>query len=123
MLGEISKSTRKRARYQEMATEGLIDFEELRTRLAALEDTREADEEQLRALQGRTEHLAQLERDRDSLMESYAEFAPEAIDALDPEERRRAYKIIGLEVRLASDGSFEVSGDVMSFSKLEISSA
>jgi hypothetical protein len=69
------------------------------------------------------EHLAQLERDRDSLMECYAEFAPEAIDALDPEERRRAYKIIGLEVHLASDGSFEVSGDVMSISKLEISSA
>jgi hypothetical protein len=56
-------------------------------------------------------------------MESYAEFAPEANDALEPEERRRVYKIIGLEVRLASDGSFEVSGDVMSFSKLEISSA
>jgi hypothetical protein len=47
LLGEISKSTRKRARYQEMATEGLIDFEELRPRLAALEDTREAAEEEL----------------------------------------------------------------------------
>ena len=48
---------------------------------------------------------------------------PEAIDALEPEERRSVYKIIGLEARLASDGSFEVSGDVMSFSKLETSSA
>jgi hypothetical protein len=48
---------------------------------------------------------------------------PEAIDALSPEERRRAYRIIGLEVHLAPDGSFEISGDVMSFSKLEISSA
>jgi hypothetical protein len=63
LLGEISKATRKRARYQEMATEGLIDFEELRTRLAALEDAREAAEEELRALQRRTEHLAQLERE------------------------------------------------------------
>jgi hypothetical protein len=56
-------------------------------------------------------------------LESYADLVPEAIDALEPEERRRVYKIIGLEVHLASVGSFEVSGDVMSFSKLEISSA
>jgi DNA repair exonuclease SbcCD ATPase subunit len=78
-----------------MATEGLIDFEELRTRLAALEDTREAAEEELRALQRRTEHLAQPERDRDSLLESYADLVPEAIDALETEERRRVYKISG----------------------------
>jgi hypothetical protein len=56
-------------------------------------------------------------------LESYADLVPEAIDALEPEERRRVYKMIGLEVHLASVGSFEVSGDVMSFSKLEISSA
>ena len=33
-LEEISEAGRKRARYQEMAAEWLIDFEELRTRLA-----------------------------------------------------------------------------------------
>lgn len=38
-LEEISEASRKRARYQEMAAEGLIDFGELRERLAALEDT------------------------------------------------------------------------------------
>jgi hypothetical protein len=122
-LEEISEAGRKRARYQEMAAEGLIDFEELRTRLAALEDTRKAAEQELRALQHRSEHLAQLERDRDSLLESYADLMPEAIDALGPEERRRAYRIIGLEVHLAIDGSFKLSGDVMSFFRLGISSA
>jgi hypothetical protein len=74
-------------------------------------------------LHRRTEHLAQLERDRDGLLESYADLVPEAIDALGSAERHRAYRIIGLEVHLASNGSFELSGDVMSFSKLEISSA
>ena len=122
-LEEISEAGRKRARYQEMAAEGLMDFEELPTRLAALEDTRNTAEQELRALQRRTEHLAQLERDRDSLLESYADLMPEAIDALGPDERRRVYKIIGLEAHLASDGSFELSGDVMSFSKLGISSS
>jgi hypothetical protein len=106
-----------------MAAEGLIDFEELRTRLAALEDARKTAKQELRILQRRAEHLAQLERDRDSLLESYAGLMPEAIDALGSEERHQAYKMIGLEVHLAPDGSFEISGDVVSFSKLEISSA
>ncbi len=91
--------------------------------IAALEDTRKTAEQELRALQHRTEHLAQLERDRDSLLESYADLMPEAIDALEPEERHRVYRMIGMEVYLASDSSFEINGDVMSFSKLGFSSA
>ncbi len=43
-----------------MAGEGLIDFEELRSRLSALEETREAVERELRALKYRTEHLERL---------------------------------------------------------------
>ena len=122
-LEEISRAGSKRARYQEMAGEGLIDFDELRARLAALEETRKTAEQELRALQGRTEHLTQLEYDRDSLLESYADILPEAIDALGSEERHRTYRMIGLEVHLAPDGSFEISGDVMSFSKLPVSSS
>jgi site-specific DNA recombinase len=122
-LEEISEVGRKRARYQEMAAEGLIEFEELRARLAALEDTRKTAERELRTLEARTEHLVQLERDRDSLLENYADLLPEAIDALGSEERHRAYRMIGMEAHLAPDGSLEVSGDVMNFSKLEISSA
>ena len=59
----------------------MIDFEELRARLAVLEQTRKTARRELRALQRRTEHLAQLERDRDSLLESYADLVPGAIDA------------------------------------------
>jgi hypothetical protein len=57
------------------------------------------------------------------LLESYAGLMPEAIDALEPDERRRVYRLIGLEYHLASDGSGELSGDVVCFSKLEISSS
>jgi hypothetical protein len=48
---------------------------------------------------------------------------PEAIYTLRSEERHRTYRIIGLEVHLAPDGSLKLSGDVVSFSKMEISSA
>jgi hypothetical protein len=106
-----------------MAAERLIEFEELRTRLAALEDTRKTAERELRTLQHCRERLAQLEHDRDDLLNSYAGALPEAIDVLEPEERHRVYRMIGLEARLAPDRSFELSGDVMSFSKVGISSA
>jgi hypothetical protein len=122
-LEELSEARRKRARYQDMAAEGLIDFEELRARLTALEDKRKTAEQELRALQRRTEHLAQLERDRDGLLENYAGLMPEAIDALGSQERYRVYRMIGMEAHLASDGSFDLSGDVVSFSKMEISSS
>jgi len=59
-----------------MAAERLVNFEELRTRLAALKDTRETAERELRALRHRTERLAQLERDRDSLLERHAGLLP-----------------------------------------------
>jgi hypothetical protein len=106
-----------------MAAEGLIDFEELRAQLSALEDTREAAEQELRALRWRAERLAQLERDRDSLLETYADLLPEAIEALGSEERHQVYRMIGMEANLTPDGSLEISGDVMNFSKLEFSSA
>jgi hypothetical protein len=53
-----------------MAADGLIDFDELRARLAALEETRETARLELAALEGHRLMLAELERDRDSLMES-----------------------------------------------------
>jgi hypothetical protein len=104
-LEKISETARLRARHQEMAAEGLIEFEELRARLAALEDTRKTAERELRTLEARIEHLAQLERDRDSLLENYAGLLPEAIDALGSEERHRVYRMIGMEAHLAPDGS------------------
>ena len=122
-LEKISEAGRKRTRYQVMAAEGLIDFEELRAQLAALEDTRQTTERELQALKRRTEHLTQLERDRDSLLEHYAGLLPEAIDALEPDERYHVYRMIRLEAHVSPDGSLEISGDVVRFSKLEFSSS
>jgi hypothetical protein len=122
-LAQLSEAGRKRIRYQEMAAEGLIGFEELRTRLSTLEENCNTAERELRALRHRTERLKRLERDRDSLLESYVGLVPEAIDALGSEERHRVYRMIGMKAYLTTDGSFELSGDVMNFSNLKISSA
>jgi hypothetical protein len=120
---EISEARRKRARYQEMAAEGSVNFDELWERLATLEDNRKTAEQELRTQQRRIEHLARLDQDRDTLLKSYAGVMPEAIDTLGSQERHRVYRMIGMEAHLAADGSLDLSGDVMNFSQLEIPSS
>jgi hypothetical protein len=48
---------------------------------------------------------------------------PEKIDALGSEERHQVYRMMRMEVQLASGGSVDLSGDVVNFSKLGASSA
>jgi hypothetical protein len=101
---------RKRARFQEMAADGLIDFDELRARLAALEETCETARLELAALEGHREKLAELERDRNVLMESYAGMVLEALKALSPEERHHVYRLLKLRVNLSANDTLEING-------------
>ena len=65
-LGQLLEAGRKRIRYQEMAAEGIIDFEELRTRRSALEELHNTAERELYAVPHYTERLERLERGRDN---------------------------------------------------------
>ncbi len=107
---KLAEVERKRARFQDMTADGLIEFDELRTKLAALEETREAARKELEALEGRREELAELERDCDAVMKHYAAMVPEYLDSLVPEERHHVYKLLKLRVGLYPDGTLEVSG-------------
>jgi len=100
----------KRSRYQEMAAENLITFEELRAKLAELDETRNTAERELEAMRDRRSRLEELEHDRDAVLESLVDVAPQALDSLTAEERNRFYKLLRLEVVLSPDGTLEVSG-------------
>ena len=50
------------------------------------------------------------ERDKERLLESYATLGPEALDALDPEERRTVYSMLGVCVEALPDKSLRVRG-------------
>ncbi len=50
----------------------------------------------MRELEVRQERLAELERDRKTLMERYAGVVPDALDALSPDEWHRVYKLLKL---------------------------
>jgi hypothetical protein len=51
-----------------------------------------------------------MERDRDLILESYAALAPEALDALSPEERRKVYVILNLTVEPLAGSELKISG-------------
>jgi DNA repair ATPase RecN len=107
---KLAEVERKRARYQEMAADDLITFEELRFRLSELDSTRAAAERELETLRNHEERVAELEKNRDALLSSLISVAPEGLDALTPEERRQIYKMLKLRVAVYPDSSLEVSG-------------
>jgi site-specific DNA recombinase len=101
---------RRRDRYQEMFAAEAMTLDELRAKLEAVEEARETAKRELEVLAGRREGLEAMERDRDLILESYAALAPEALDALSPEERRKVYVILNLTVEALADGGLKMSG-------------
>jgi site-specific DNA recombinase len=113
-LEKLAEVGRMRSSYQEMAAKGLITFEELEDKLLGLEETRKTAERELQTLRGYRERLEELERDKNALLESYAGMAPEALDILTPEERQGVYRMLRLWVMAHVDGTFELSGALVS---------
>lgn len=109
-LRKLAETDRKRSGYQDMAAEGLITFDELRAKLASLEETRETAERELDVLKDRRERIEQMEADRDALLEQYEAITPDALDALTPEERQEFYKMLRLKVTIGVDGTLEAAG-------------
>jgi chromosome segregation ATPase len=109
-LDRLAALDRKRARFQDMAAEGLITFEELGARLGATEEARETAERELAELEGRRGRIEQLKRDRDAIIEHYAGMVPEALDSLTGEERHQVYRMIRLRVTIRPDGGLDAEG-------------
>jgi site-specific DNA recombinase len=109
-LEKLSEVDQERRGYLRLAAKGVLADEELDEALAELEETRETAERELRAISARRETLEKLERDKEALLGHYARMTPDALDALEPEERHQVYKMLRLTVEVCADGSLEVSG-------------
>jgi hypothetical protein len=105
----LAGADRKRSRYQDMVAEWLITFDELRAKLAAPQKVREAAEQDLENLRSRKERLEELEKDRDTLLESWAELVPTTLETLSGLERNKVYGMLNLLVSPSQEG-YEVSG-------------
>jgi site-specific DNA recombinase len=108
-LDKLTQVDRKRSAYQDQQAEGLITMDELRSKLAGLEKTRETARRELDALKGRRERIEQLERDAAALLEHYAELVPEDLDNLTAEERHNVYKMMQLRVNVWPGGTLEAN--------------
>jgi hypothetical protein len=109
-LDKLAEVDRKRSGFQDMAAEGLISLDELRIKLVGLEETRKIAQRELELLASRQERLEALEQDKEAILESYARMAPEALDALAPEERHQFYRMLRLRVDVEPDGATQISG-------------
>jgi site-specific DNA recombinase len=112
-LERLAVLDQKRDGYLDLAAEGIMGRDELRAKLAELEEGRETAEREIAAIEGRRERLERMEQDRDAVMEHYASAVPGSLDDLVPEERHRVYKMLRLEVLAFPDKFLEVSGAIL----------
>jgi hypothetical protein len=118
-LKALTDTDQKRAKYQRAYAADVMTLADLKARLAELEEERQIAERELAALRFREREIADLERARDALLESYAATSEEALDSLTPEDRHRLYKSFGLEVFVHTDGTTElVLGNLLSYEQV-----
>ena len=80
-----------------------------------LRATEEWSEWEQKGIHERVVCIAELERDRDALLESYETLALEELDDLTPEEQHGFYRTLRVVVYAHPDGGVEVRGAFMSF--------
>jgi site-specific DNA recombinase len=98
----------KRAKYQRAYAADAIDLADLKARRAELDEECRIAQRELASLQLRAQEIADLEHDRDTLLESYAGASEDALDALTPEQRHDLYKSLRIGVLAHADGSTEI---------------
>jgi site-specific DNA recombinase len=107
-LKVITDADDKRAKYQRAYAADVMTLADLKARLAELEQEYQIAERELESLRLRKQDIADLERDRDALLESYAGASEEALDSLTPEQRHNLYKSLRIGVLAHADGSTEI---------------
>jgi len=106
---KLEECDRLRSAYQDQQAAGFMTLEELGRKLEGLEETRRLARAELASARIREERAVQLERDRDALLESWADAVPEALDDLTGQERNKIYRMLRLEVT-PTTGGFDVTG-------------
>jgi hypothetical protein len=93
----IAEVDRKRAAFQDLVADSLMEGEELRAKLDAL-SRQKAAEEGLRALEERRSRVRELELSRETILARYRRAAPEELEKADGEKRRAVYDTLGVTV-------------------------
>jgi hypothetical protein len=95
---KIAEVDRKRAAYQDMVADGLMEREELRAKLDALSRQKAAAEKGLKALEERRSKIREIEVSRERILARYREAAPGELEKADGKKRRAVYNTLGVTV-------------------------
>ena len=101
--------TGKEEQLLDLYLENKLNIDRYEKRLAQIEQARKTVEAELARIESRTAHVDRLEHNRDAVLNYYAQIVPECLDALEPNERNRVYKMLNLTVRAHENGSLELT--------------
>ena len=110
---EVEKIEQMRGGYLDQQAEGIITIGELKSKIAGLQERREIAEQELEKLTDYQERVAKLEREAGALVEHFRFQAREGLDLFTPEDRRDAYKALGIKVIAHADGVAELTGSAV----------
>jgi hypothetical protein len=97
-INRITEVDRKRAAYQDLTADGLMEREELWAKLDALSRQKAAAEEGLNALEERRRKIQDLQISREKILARYRDAVPDALEEADGKQRRTVYNTLGVTV-------------------------
>ena len=103
LAGRLVDLDRQRLRLQDAYMQGAFELDELKARLADLEEGREATEEALAAARNRSGRIAELRLFKAHLGE-YAWYTMAELNGFTPERKHREYRRLRLRVEVRPDG-------------------
>jgi predicted nucleic acid-binding Zn-ribbon protein len=94
----IDEVERKRGAYQDLAADGLMEREELRTRLDTLSRQKAAATVRIAALEEHQRKVREIELSREKVLARYRNAVPEALEKTEGTRRRTVYNTLGVTV-------------------------
>ena len=107
-LKKLSELEVQEERLLDLYLEGKLESDRYESQVSQLKRSRRTTVEELEHIRNRTTSLERLEQDRDALLDHYSKIADEHLTKLEPEERNRIYKMVGIKVLAHEDGNLEV---------------
>jgi site-specific DNA recombinase len=105
---QVEKARIKRSRYQDQEAEGLMTREELRVKLAELDEKVTLAQAEIDELRCHEERIMAIEKSGEELLERYSRLIPAEIESVSPSERRHIYQLLRVEVSVPKGGEIKI---------------
>ena len=97
-LSKLAELDAQEERLLDLYLEAKLEADRYERRAAQIREARRTVQDELARVEARAARVERLERNRDALLERYSRLVPERLDALEPSERNRVYRMFDLSV-------------------------